>query len=346
MSITSLDGAADTRWLLLLFFVPAKQAQARVQAWRRLQRVGAVSLKNSAYVLPHSAESREDFEWIRNEIVTAGGQAMVLIARAPDPTTSDEIINCFRGARARDYQALVTVASTMLKKRDASRTAGSMHRELTQRLRRLRERLADTVRRDFFAAPEREKVEGLLTMLDPRTKRPQTRASERTRANAADFRGHVWLTRPRPGVDRMSSAWLIRRFIDPDATFVFGGVENAPAAIPFDTFQAEFGHHGSHCTFETLSERFAISDTAVERIGRIVHDLDLKEPTYGESETATIGRLVEGLRRAHSSDDALLRSGIEMFEALYQSMTGTHAAPRARRRRKASAARGQRRRAK
>jgi len=143
--------------------------------------------------------------------------------------------------------------------------------------------------------------------------------SPATPANAADYRRKVWLTRPRPGVDRMSSAWLIRRFIDPKARFVFGEPARNPHTIPFDTFDAAFGHHGTHCTFETLCERFAITDAAVRYIGRIVHDLDLKESTYGEAETATIGRLVEGLRRAQQEDDALLRSGIEMFEALYQS---------------------------
>jgi hypothetical protein len=140
---------------------------------------------------------------------------------------------------------------------------------------------------------------------------------------AADYRGKVWVTRPRPGVDRMSSAWLIRRFIDAKARFVFGPPAAARGAIPFDTFDAEFGHHGKKCTFETFCERFGIADPAVRRIGRIVHDLDLKETKYDESETATIGHLVEGLRRAHRNDDELLRSGIEMFEALYQSLAHT-----------------------
>ena len=102
---------------------------------------------------------------------------------------------------------------------------------------------------------------------------------------------------------------------------MFGDAKRAPEAIPFDTFEAEFGHHGTHCTFETLSERYGISDAAVQRVGRIVHDLDLKEATYREPEGPTLGRLVEGLRQAHADDDALLRAGIDMFEALYQSMT-------------------------
>ena len=145
-------------------------------------------------------------------------------------------------------------------------------------------------------------------------------ASANASAATAEYRRKVWLTRPRPGVDRMSSAWLIRRFIDPDASFVFADPATAPHAIPFDTFKAEFGHHGTQCTFETLCHRFAIKDRAVLHIGRIVHDLDLKDTTYGEAETTTIGHLVEGLRRAHQEDEGLLRSGIDMFEALYQSL--------------------------
>src|SRR5262245_31012829 len=157
-------------------------------------------------------------------------------------------------------------------------------------------------------------------------------------ANATDYRGKVWVTRPQPGVDRMSSAWLIRRFVDAKARFAFGPPTATPGAIPFDTFEAEFGHHGTHCTFETFCERFSITDPAVLHIGRIVHDLDLKETKYNETETATIGRLVEGLRRSQHDDAALLQSGIDVFEALYQSLaTAEHAgsagAPRRRDRR-------------
>ena len=315
--------AADREWLLLLFFLSAEHAHARVQAWRRLQRIGAVSLKNSAYALPHSPESREDFEWIRNEIVSCGGQAMVLVAHAPERATADEIVNAFRAARGRDFEALAADAAKLLKK-TAARGASRARREVTQGARRLRERFEEIVRRDFFGARERERVEALLTTLDQRTGRSRTMNSNpRTLASTGGYRGRVWLTRPRPGVDRMSSAWLIRRFVDPDANFIFADPGKAPKAIPFDTFEAEFGHHGTHCTFETLSERFGIDDPAVRHIGRIVHDLDLKESTYGEAETATIGRLVEGLRRAHHDDDALLRSGIDIFEALYQSVAST-----------------------
>jgi len=316
----SLRHTGDRDWLLLLFFLPARRAHARVQAWRRLQRIGAVLLRNSAYALPHSPESREDFEWIKREIVAAGGEALVLVARAPDQAATDDLVGAFRAARGRDFAALSAAASAMLKKAPAPR-AGRRHRALIQGVRRLRERYHDTVRRDFFGAPERDEVETLLATLEQRTGRTRTmEPSSDTRAKIADYHRKVWLTRPRPGVDRMSSAWLIRRFIDRQATFVFGDPVKRPGAIPFDTFEAEFGHHGAHCTFETICTRFGIEDDAVRRIGRIVHDLDLKETTFRDLEAATIGRLVEGLRRARHDDDALLASGIELFEALYQSL--------------------------
>jgi hypothetical protein len=328
MSISMSEATAESEWLLLLFFLPARRAPARVQAWRRLQRIGAVSLKNSVYALPHSADTREDFEWIRKEIVSSGGQAMVLVARAPDAATLDDIVEAFRSARRGDYQALATAASGILAKLPKKGIL-SGDRDLTQQLRRLRERFDETARRDFFAAPEREQVEALLARLDHRAGRRQIMAAANTSPATRDYRGKVWLTRPRPGVDRMSSAWLIRRFIDRTATFVFTEPARTPDAISFDTFQAEFGHHGTHCTFETLCERFAINDPAVQHIGRIVHDLDLKDTRYDEAETSTIGQLVEGLRRAHQDDDALLRSGMEMFEALYQSLTAATVIPAA-----------------
>jgi hypothetical protein len=315
------DSSMATDWLLLLHFLPTSKAQARVQAWRRLQRVGAVSLNNSAYALPNSPESREDFEWIRNEVIAAGGQAMILVAQAPDQTTLDDVTNAFRAARASDFSAIADEARAVLKR--ASSRQPTTRRALTQRARRLRERYDETVRLDFLNVEQRDDAAALLDQLDQRTGRrpPMSGAGATTHLERAQYRGRTWITRPRPGVDRMSSGWLIRRFIDPKAKFAFGDTTSDSKAIPFDTFEAEFGHRGTRCTFETLCERFGIRDAAVQRIGRIVHDLDLKEATYGEPEAPTVGQLVEGLRRAHGDDHALLRTGIDMFEALYQSMT-------------------------
>jgi hypothetical protein len=312
---------AGREWLCLLFFLPTRYGPARVRAWRRLQRLGAVLLNNAAYTLPASAEAREDFEWVRQEIVSAGGEATVLVARSPDAAAEDAILAAFRAARRRDFEQLAADASKLIRLA-SRRTTKPPTRQLTQGIRRIRERFAEKAAIDFIDTPERDNVTALLGKLDELTGRNRTmHAARTTAANPVDYQDRVWITRPRPGVDRMSSAWLIRRFIDPRARFAFGPLASAPSAIPFDTFEADFGHHGSLCTFETLCQRFGLTDPAVLHIGRIVHDLDLKEATYAEPEAQTIGRLVEGLRRAQADDDALLRTGLELFEALYQSLS-------------------------
>lgn len=160
-------------WLCLLFLLPTKRARARVQAWRRLQRAGAVLLKNSAYVLPASPECREDFEWIKQEIVSSGGQAMVLVARAPDAAAEDEIMAAFRVARGRDFEELTADADKLIRvaRKRSGRSAG---RELTQRLRRLRERFEEKVAIDFAKAPGRDALAALLEQLDQLTGRRRT----------------------------------------------------------------------------------------------------------------------------------------------------------------------------
>ena len=306
-------------WLLLLFFLPSAKAGVRVQAWRRLQRSGAILLNNSAYVLPQSPESREDFEWIRSEIMAHGGEATILIARTADASAQDAIADLFRAARRQEFRALMDEAATLMTQA-RSRRGREHSRGVPQRIRRLRERFDAAARLDFFGTPERLEAASVLARLGPDGQEREAMNTEAITA-VSDYRHKRWLTRPRPGVDRMSSAWLIRRFIDPRARFVFSSDASVRGTIPFDTFGAEFGHHGDHCTFETLAARFGVTDSTVARIARIVHDLDLKERHYREPSTETIGRLVEGLRHTHTDDDALLSAGIELFNALYHSLT-------------------------
>jgi len=146
------------------------------------------------------------------------------------------------------------------------------------------------------------------------------------------FRDRRWVTRPRPGVDRMASAWLIRRFIDPNATFAF--VERPSGAdVPFDMYTGEFSHHGDLCTFEVLAERFLLKSAAVVKVSQIVHDLDMKDTKYDLPEAAAVGRMVEGLRALHADDATLLEQGIGMFDALahsFQAENGSTRAPKAR----------------
>src|SRR5205823_8321276 len=138
-----------------------------------------------------------------------------------------------------------------------------------------------------------------------------------------EFRGRIWITRPRPGIDRVSSAWLITRFIDSDAKFIFGSDSNkAPGAIPFDMFQpGGFGHRGDDCTFETLRKEFGIRDKKVAAIAEIIHDADLDDGKFGRTEGAGLDRVLIGWAQHGISDDELLRRGIELIDGLYQSLS-------------------------
>jgi hypothetical protein len=199
-----------------------------------------------------------------------------------------------------------------------------------------RQRLAAIERIDFFGSPGRERAVAALAQLE--TPAHSDAGGARTAAEStAAYRGRLWVTRPRPGVDRMASAWLIRRHIDPDARFAFvTDATAAPAdAVPFDMFGVDFSHHGNHCTFETLCERFALREPGLDRLAAIVHDLDLKDDRFGAAEAATVGLAIEGLQLAHADDPQLLEHGITLFDALARSLAraGRPPAPaRARRR--------------
>jgi hypothetical protein len=136
--------------------------------------------------------------------------------------------------------------------------------------------------------------------------------------DAKQYRAKTWLTRPRPEVDRVGSAWLISKFIDPKARFVFApSAQSFPDAIPFDMLDAEFSHHGNNCTFETLTKRFAITDKAVAKIGEMIHDADLDDARFQRVEAFGIDRVLKGWAKQGLGDQEILRRGLESFDALY-----------------------------
>ena len=322
---------AGSRWLILVHQLPAHPSNLRVRVWRRLQQVGAVVLRNSLYVLPATDEAREDFNWVREEIQASGGQVSVLEAAAVDGATDAELIQQFRSQRSADYEALaveIRTAGGVLAKR--KRPVAPAARE--RMLQALRERYVAIQARDYFGAAGRPLVEQAFRDLE-HAGRPAIAAAAAKTLKAANFRRRRWVTRLRPGIDRIACAWLIRRFIDAEARFAFVASADAvrPGDLPFDMPDVEFGHHGPHCSFETFVERFGLRDPAVAAISRVVHDLDLKESRFGMPECAAVGRLVDGLRATYADDTQLLEQGIAFMEALYRSFASDGRARRPRR---------------
>jgi hypothetical protein len=318
------DGAL--RWLLFVHQLPARPSNLRVSTWRRLQQVGAIAIKQAVYVVPDSPAAREDFEWLKTEVESAGGQASVFAAGSIDSWSDDALVDAFRRSRQDAYATLAEEVEATLKKVDGSirRPAGRAP-AIKRLVEALRQRLAAIERVDFFGGAGRDRVSELLARLEERLAvRTPGKGSAFNASAPVDrsaYRGRTWVTRPRPGVDRMSSAWLIRRFIDPDARFGFASDRRAvPAdAVAFDMFGVELTHRGGRCTFETLCEVFSISGSAVARLAGIVHDLDLRDGRYGVPETPAVGLIVDGLQLAFADDQDLLAQGIVLFDALHRA---------------------------
>jgi hypothetical protein len=301
--ITKTRPVEPASWLLLLHQLPAKPAYARVKLWRRLQSLGSVAVKNSVYALPASAQAQEDFEWALKEITAAGGEGMIVEARLIDGLSDDAVRGLFNRAREAEYRDLAKEIRTMAKDAVPAQVA------------RLRTEAARIAAIDFFGANGREDVEARLAALANTETAPA-----RVSAPLVSGSGHVWVTRREVHVDRIGSAWLIRHFIDPDATFKFvpaKGYKPRRGELRFDMFEAEFTHEGDRCTFEVLLQRSGLKDSALTAIGEIVHDIDLKDGKFARAEAGGIAALVDGLAQADISDQDRIERGAQIFDNLY-----------------------------
>lgn len=313
--MTTTDG---DRWLLLIHQIPPKPDYLRVKIGRRLQRVGAVPVKNSVYALPDTPAAFEDFQWIRTEIVDGGGDASICRADFVDGLTSDQLRHVFRTARNADYSE-ITAAARELWASAKSRDFDSTGRGADE-LVRLRKRLSAIAAIDYFAAPERAMAEEALMIAD-RELVPEVVEREAPRDfDPTSYRGRTWVTRADVFVDRMASAWLIRRFIDPEARFKFvrdASYKPAKGELRFDMFEAEFTHEGDRCTFETLVNRFELTDPALRTLGEIVHDIDLKDAKFARDDAPGIERVLAGIASANKDDSARLERGYQLFDELH-----------------------------
>jgi hypothetical protein len=311
-------------WLLLIHQLPAKPAYLRVKIWRRLQGIGAIAVKNAVHVLPLNEDTREDFEWLLREIEDGGGEAFVCEARLIDGLSDQEIRALFDQARDADYAQLAKDARALAKalRPNAKRSALA---DLRAQVARLRKRLADIVAIDFFGAIGRETAEETISTLEARLNEDSDVRGKDTAPSAAKsqetLRNRTWVTREGVYVDRIASAWLIRRFIDPEARFKFvsgKGYRPKQDELRFDMFEAEFTHEGDKCTFEVLLDRCGLKDAALRAIGEIIHDIDLKDGKFGRTEVAGIRTLIEGIGAATNDDTQRIARGSEVFNNLYE----------------------------
>jgi hypothetical protein len=314
----------EGRWLLLIHQIPPKPNYFRVKIWRKLQRLGAAAVKNSVYVLPKNDRAQEDFQWTLREIVEGGGEATLCEARFVEGLSDEQIEELFQTARSSDYHQIAEEARRIAKSLPANLRADDERRGQAEiELDRLKRRFAEVVAIDFFDAPGREAVQGLVSELEAKFHpiRHGTGTAAPARARPEDLRGYTWVTRKGIHVDRMASAWLIRRFIDMEAKFKFvqaKGYKLESGELRFDMFEAEFTHEGDRCTFEVITDRLGLEDSALRVIAEIVHDIDLKDAKFSRPETPGIDRLIAGIAMAHREDEARLARAGAVFDDLYE----------------------------
>jgi hypothetical protein len=275
-------------------------------------------IKNSVYLLPFQPDCLEDFQWIAQEAEAGGGEAVLLEARFTAAADAEAAVARFRAARQAEYRAL----GAELRALDPPASRGQA---APGALARLRRRLEEIGQIDFFAAPGRKEAEAMMQKAEAKLSgggRPAKTGARGPR----DLVGRTWVTRRGVKVDRIASAWLVRRFVDPRARFRFVDPKAAVARrgeLRFDMVGGDFTHEADRCTFETLVRRAGIKDPAVAKIAEIVHDIDLKDGKYGRPETSGVHRLIEGVIAGNASDPARVKRGAALLDDLYASFQKT-----------------------
>ena len=303
--------------LLLLVGVPPNPSSLRVRVWRRLRTLGAVPLKRSAYLLPDTPQRYEDFQWLAQEIQREGGEATLIRVQQIENVSPAEVLQLFHEPRDQDYRRLAVRYRKALQSLDRKSAAGNIR--LRDELARLAKNHQQIREIDFFDAPGGTEVRRLEEAIAMRTRKPEAvRREERPTLDLSALRGRRWVTRPRPHIDRIASAWLIRRFIDPDAEFIFAEPPQFPSdAVAFDAPGVELSHHGEDCTFETLIKRARLRDRRLVRLAEIVHEADLRDGKFAREEARGIDVAVRALLAASPDDALVLAQGLALFEGLY-----------------------------
>ena len=304
-------------WLLLITQLPARPAYLRVKTWRRLREIGAVPLKNAVHILPDRPGAREAFQTLLREI-TAGGGSGLITDSVFDERGQAQVREQFLAAREADYRVLEKELRALSQKRQRR---NSRRPDLELKLEKARRRLTQIAALDFFGAQGRGVIEALLTQLEHSH---ITRAEPASALDVATLKDKVWVTRQNIYCDRIACAWLIRRFIDPQARLRF--VVDKPyrsrkGALRYDMPDAEFTHQGEKCSFEVLFDILGRNDPALRAIAEIIHDLDIEDGKFARPETAGIGLAIAGICATNASDLDRVARGADLLNGVYTRLS-------------------------
>lgn len=299
-------------WQLLVLSLPTENATARMRAWRSLKAAGAAALRDGVYLLPGGDGHGATLAAVADDVRASGGEAQVFGA---EPGAGNDHRALFD--RSADFGALLAEIGGC-----RAALAADTAAQVVKQARKLRKAFDQLAAIDFFGGEARRQTEAALRSLEVDAARAGSRDEPHAMALAIErldrdqFRARVWATRRRPWVDRLASAWLIRRCIDPQARFLWlkSPADCPKRAVGFDFDGATFTHVGARVTFETLLASFGLETPALLRLGVLVHGLDAGGVMPAEA--AGVERVLAGMRDAIADDDQLLLAAAGVFEGL------------------------------
>jgi len=322
---------SEKGWLLFFYSVPSKPVSSRMKIWRRLAKAGAVQLKGAVYILPHSEEHYEFFGWLVSEVTLMRGDAVFVKVDSVETMKKSDIIDIFNQQREKDYHKVAEGVEDLERKVSSIRKGNGIQstKRLSEAVERYLKEYEEIRKVDFFSSKEGNDLKKRIKALESGVRGISgTAVKEKETVTVAprriqDYQGKRWVTREKPFVDRIASAWLIKRFIDRDAEFQFmeeKEIENLDkSVVTFDVRGGEFTHIGDLCTFEVLLRTFRLQDKALKKMAEIVHDLDIKDGKYQSEESKGIEGILRGLRKTEKDDREALEKGMAVIELFYVS---------------------------
>ena len=302
-----------------------------MKVWRKLVKAGAVQLKGAVYILPFNDDHYEFLQWLVSEIAEMKGEGAFTRIEHIDTMKDSEIIALFDRQRAIDYMVIEKALDDLERRLGSIRQGGKAQniKGLSEQFGKLLKEFEEVKRIDFFSSKEgaalNERIKRVAAELKKLSGAETAKESPLTiSTRAVDvYQGKIWVTRKKPFIDRMASAWLIRRFIDKSASFEFIDEKDMDAvgknSIVFDMRGGEFTHIGDLCTFEVLVKSFGLKDKTLKKMAEIVHDLDVKDEKYKAAEAKGLEDILIGIRKTAKDDRDAIEKGMQVFEMLYVS---------------------------
>lgn len=324
------DTAQNQEWLLFFYSVPSKPVSTRMKIWRMLVKTGAVPFKGSVYILPASDDHYELYQWLVSSVTALQGDAAFVKVPRIESMKNEEIIELFDQQREKDYQDIGSRLDEFENKLATTPKSSfaANNKKIKGELDKFSREFQELGKIDFFFSNTRTELEQRLkhvTATVSGLRGDEFTTADIIKRNAADYQGKKWVTRKKPFIDRIASAWLIRGFIDKKATFGFideTEVERLDKdTMVFDMVGGQFTHVGDRCTFEVLLEAFRLKGKALGVLAEIIHQLDVQDDKYNNSAAEGVREILDGIRKTVKDDHEVLQKGMGIFDMLYAAQS-------------------------